>query len=87
MTPSTQPIPALAVSALSPLAVTALGSAPCFSSSVISAVSLDCAARTNGVAPSSQNHCIVKIVRVSVFSLMGVFGLAPLSSSVAIISR
>ena len=75
------------MSALSPLAVSALGSAPYFSSSVISAVSLDCAARMNGVAPSSQNHCIVKMVRVRVFSFTGVLGLAPLSSSFAIISR
>ena len=75
------------MSALSPLTVTAFGSAPCSSSSFISTVSLDCAARTNGVAPSSQNHCIVKMVRVSVFSFTGVFGLAPLSSSAVIISR
>ena len=51
------------------------------SSSFISSVSLDCAARMNGVAPSSKNHCIVKMVRVSVLSLTFVFGFAPFSSS------
>ena len=77
MTPSTQPMPADAVSAVSPLAVAIFGSAPCLSSSFISSVSLDCAARMNGVAPSSKNHCIVKMVRVSVLSLTCAFGLAP----------
>ena len=55
------------------------GSAPCSSRTFISAVSLDCAARTNAVAPASQNHCIVKIVRVSVFSFTRAFGSAPFS--------
>ena len=50
-------------------------------------MSLDCAARMNGVAPSSKNHCIVKIVRVSVFSLTRAFGLAPLSSRILMNSR
>jgi hypothetical protein len=65
----------------------AFGSAPRSSSSFISTVSLDCAARMNGVAPSSQNHCIVKMVRVRVFSFTGVFGFAPLSRSALMISR
>ena len=87
MTPSTQPMPADAVRAVSPKAVRALGSALNLSSSFISSVSLDCAARMNGVAPSSQNHCMVKMVRVSVFSFTGASGLAPLSSSAVMISR
>jgi hypothetical protein len=53
----------------------------------MSAVSLDCAARTNGVAPSSKNHCIVKIVRVSVLSLTRRLGSAPLVNSSSMICR
>jgi len=63
------------------------GSALYSSSSFISSVSLDCAARTNAVAPSSKNHCMVKIVRVSVFSRMCAFGSAPCFSSDLMISR
>jgi hypothetical protein len=53
VTPSTHPMPADAVSAVSPYAVAMNGSAPQSSSSCISSLSLDCAARTNGVQPSS----------------------------------
>jgi hypothetical protein len=63
------------------------GSAPYARSSFISSVSLDCAARTNGVAPDSRNHCIVKIVRLKVLSLARKFGSAPWSSRILMNSR
>ena len=51
------------------------------------ATSLDWAARTKAVAPGSKNHCIVKIVRLSVFSLTRALGSAPWFSSSAMYSK
>ena len=53
----------------------------------MSATSLDWDARTNAVAPASKNHCCVKIVRLSVFSLTWAFTFAPWSSSILMYSR